>query len=216
MKKIKLMVILFFLVGTVTAQTNAAEDNQKTDKKESQTLFKNPSHVGWYVAPDFAWTQFDNRDVYMGGISGGVIFDHTFSLGLAGYGIMNSNNLTFDGILSGRPAALYGGYGGLKMEYRIQPSSMVHIGFPLLIGGGGLFYGETFDNWDDNDWDSNYPSTSFFVVEPGVMAGINLIRFMRLDLGASYRLTSNLSLPQTGSDVFNGFNLFMSLKFGKF
>jgi len=182
---------------------------------ESETLFKNPQHIGWYVGAEFGYTRFDDKDVFLSGLSGGVIFNHKFSLGIGGYGIVNSYNLVYSDITPPDDLYLYGGYGGLKMEYRLNPSKVFHVSFPLLIGGGALSYNRHND-MDYNYMEESYASDGFFVVEPGVMMGVNLIKFMRLDAGVTYRFAPEIDLPQTSSVLLNSFNAVVSLKFGKF
>jgi hypothetical protein len=211
MKKYISLTLCLLTVVSLLAQTNVGN----TKSQQNQTLFGNPSHIGWYVGPDFAFTQFDNRDVFLMGLSSGVVLNHSFTLGLAGYGIMNSNNLRYSGISEAGDLYLYGGYGGMKLEYRLFPSSAVNVNLPLLVGGGGLVYSRS--NWANNDYeyeDSVYASDGFFVVEPGVMVGLNLLSFMRLDLGVTYRYVPNLDLPKTNSGLINGFNAVASLRFG--
>ncbi|MCU0356588.1 MAG: hypothetical protein MUE95_03315 [Cyclobacteriaceae bacterium] len=212
MKKLLMVSLAVFLLTEATAQRYPKEGAQ-----ENETLFRNPSHVGWYVGPEFGYTRFTNQDVFLSGLSGGVIFNHNFSLGLGGFGIMNTGNLKYSDISDTEDLYLYGGWGGLKLEYRIEPQRAVHLSFPLLIGGGGLSYSKY--NWKDYDTgmeDGNYASDSFFVVEPGVMLGLNLIKFMRLDIGISYRYAPNVDLPKTSTGIINTFNGVASLKFGKF
>ncbi|MEO8210019.1 MAG: hypothetical protein ABI840_05630, partial [bacterium] len=128
--------------------------------------------------------------------------------------------LKYSGINDFTDVYLYGGYGGLKMEYRIMPLNVVNVAFPLLIGGGGAAY----STWGSEDWQSyNYNNhheayvwDSYFVIEPGVAIGLNLLKFMRFDTGVSYRFTSNINLPRTNNGLMNNMNLNMSLKFGRF
>ena len=134
---------------------------------------------------------------------------------------MNSQNLKYSGINDTADVYLYGGYGGLKLEYRLNPSKKINVAFPLIIGGGGAAY-STYghDDWHkyegDEDYDYAYAWDSFFVIEPGVVLGINLLKFMRLDAGVSYRYAPGVELPNTSSSVFNSLNTTVSLKFGKF
>jgi hypothetical protein len=108
----------------------------------------------------------------------------------------------------------------LLLEYRIYPLKPVNIAFPLLIGGGGA----VFSTWGPNNWhnsnndpvDDIYNWDSYFVIEPGVIVGINLLKFLRLDGGITYRLLQGLNLPETGTDMMNGWNAKLSLKFGRF
>jgi hypothetical protein len=92
---------------------------------------------------------------------------------------------------------------------------VVHVSFPLLIGAGSLSYNRNND-MDYNYMEESYASDGFFVVEPGVMLGLNLIKFMRLDIGVTYRFAPSIDLPETSSVLLNTFNAMASLKFGKF
>lgn len=204
----------------ITASSIAQTD---TNRAPIQTVFGKPQHIGWWISPDFAYTQLSNRDAWLGGMSGGVILDHSFSIGVAGYGIMNSNSLVYSNVLDTANVYLYGGYGGLKLEYRLWPLKMINIAFPLLIGGGGVGYSTW--NWnhdyyyDDPYHDHHheyYSWDGFFVLEPGVTVGINLLRFMRLDVGASYRWAPSVNLPSTSRELTDGFNATMALRFGGF
>lgn len=195
----------------------------KAQTEPMQTLFGNAGPVGWWVSTDFAYTGIDDRDAWLGGMSGGVIVNHNFSIGFAGYGILNSSNLKFSNVLDTADVYLYGGYGGLKLEYRFNPSRVVHLAFPLLIGGGAVSY-STF-TMSENDWNHSgdmesqdylYAWDNFFVIEPGVTIGVNVLKWMRFDIGASYRYAPGITLPKTDSGLMNGVNANFSLKFGKF
>jgi hypothetical protein len=208
MKKI-IIVILCLLNGLVMAQDNV-EKIDSTDK----TLFRKP--IGWYAAADFEYTKFDKKDVYLGGLSGGVIFDHRFSMGLAFLIALNSPHLKFSDVAPHQDVFLYCSYGGLKMEYILFPTKKVFVKFPVLIGGGGITY-ETVNHmpgYSKNDY--TFASNNFFVFEPGVLVGINIIEYTRLELGSMYRLSSNVQLPNTSSHILYGFNAVVSLKFGQF
>jgi hypothetical protein len=73
--------------------------------------------------------------------------------------------------------------------------------------------------WDELR-DDHRPSVinndAFFVIEPSVRAEINILRFMRLNAGVSYRYTDNLQLVNTSTDMINNFTAMVGLKFGKF
>jgi hypothetical protein len=220
MKKFLFTFLILIASFTIQAQTETKTDTTGKGSDKIQTLFTKTGQIGWWLSGDFAWTKFDSRDVFLGGMSGGIIINHSFSIGLAGYGIMNSQNLKYSGINDTADVYLYGGYGGLKLEYRINPLKMVNVAFPLLIGGGGLSYSTWgMDNMHGNNHensDFSYAWDSFFVIEPGVVVGVNLLKFMRLDAGISYRFVTGLDLPKTTSNLINSFNASISLKFGRF
>lgn len=223
----RIFLTAFIAMGTFLIASSQSDSTNYAAKNDGEirTLFKGLDKsvkVGFYGSPDFSWTQFDNRNVYMMGLSGGVILNHTFSIGLAGKGIVNSHDLWYNNIQDSVGAYLYGGYGGLKLEYKLFPESPVHLSFPLLIGAGGLVYSNfTYQDFEENDEDFehsdyNIDSDGFFVIEPGVMLEINLIKFMRLNAGVSYRYASQINLMNTSNGLLNNFNVNVALVFGKF
>ncbi|MEI7499026.1 MAG: hypothetical protein WCK84_01150 [Bacteroidota bacterium] len=232
MKKLLLFLIMVLSQTlAVFSQDEPVSKSSATNEGEIKTLFKKSDtkiKIGYYLGPESAYTQFKGRDVFLGGLSLGVIINHFFSVGLSGYGIMNSRQLWYDNIIDTTGAYLSGGYGGVKFEFRILATSPVHVNFPILIGGGGLVYNShnynnrdySKHNYNDNKNKKDDCSTiawdSFFVVEPGVMIELNLLKFMRLDAGISYRYTPDLNLVNTSSGLINNFNANLSLKFGKF
>lgn len=216
------MIKLFISILAVIYAVIVHGQTDTADYLNNKTLFREPAHVGWYIAPEFAWTHFDSRNAVLAGLNISAIFDHKVTFGFAGYGIINSYHLDYSDVLDSTEAYLYGGYGGIYLEYRVHPESVVHFSFPLLIGGGVLSMGEQ-RNYYNNYYNQNYYideydyiMDGFFVIEPGVLIGINILNFMRMDLGAKYRYAPSIDLPQSNADAFTGINLFTSLKFGAF
>lgn len=223
----KLVFALTMILGQFGsfAQDDNANSHYAKQDNDIQTVFRQPKdhhQVGFYIGPEGAWTKFDQKNVYLAGLSFGVIVDHVFSVGLSGYGILNSSELYYPDVNSWDSAGsyLYGGYGGFKFEFKAFPTFPVHISFPLLIGGGGLVYDTWNYRYDEYHYDSYDGYTvdwdAFFVVEPGIRMEVNLVSFMRVDAGVSYRYTPDLDLLNTSSSLINNFNLAFSLKFGKF
>jgi len=216
----KSLVALFFVLTLISAkaQTEQVPPPKAGEPEKLQTIFASPVRVGWWLSPDFGWTRMDGRDAFMSGMSGGIILNHSFAIGLGFYGIMNSENFKYPDIAELEDLYLYAGYGGLKLEYRLEPMKKIHVAFPLLIGGGGVSYSTWGNDMNNNEYhhDYSYAEDTFFAFEPGVNVGFNVLKFMRFDTGMSYRFASKVELPQTSSNLMNGFNLNFSLKFGKF
>lgn len=221
MKNYIFTLLAAFTFSIVHAQTETKTTSASSEPEKMQTLFSNTGKLGWWISPDFGWTQIENKDAFLFGLSSGIIVKHSFSFGFAGCGIVNTHNLNYQGINDTADVYLYGGYGGFKMEYRINPLKMINVAFPFLIGGGGVSY----STWDPYDWHNSqnsyedaysYAWDSYFVIEPGVVIGINMTKFMRLDIGASYRYAPGVQLPRTSDNFLNGFNFISSLKFGSF
>ena len=195
----------------------------KSGNDEVNTLFgrDGKTRIGWFIGIDPGYTQFGNRDVWMGGISGGMVIDHNFSIGLMGRGWTNRNGMYYPEVTDTAGAYLEGGYGGLLLEYTLFPKSVIHVTFPVIIGGGGASYvtDDEYSGWDEDDNDDckNVIDTDeFFVFEPGVRAEINVFKFMKLNAGVSYRWVGNLDMVNTSSAMMNNFTATVGLKFGKF
>lgn len=196
----------------------AQDDPQKTsDDQEIQTLFSNktPVRVGWFASFEPGYTQFDGKDAWLGGVSGGMIINHSLSIGMIGHWWYDPTK--YNGVIEDvADARFMGGYGGFLLEYTLFPKKLVHVTFPVIIGGGGASYVDNWQEWDKNSDHHIYASDAFFVFEPGVRAEINILKFMRFNLGVSYRAVSGLDLINTPSDKLQGFTLGAGLKFGKF
>jgi len=226
------MIIFLFLGSTVLSQEDFSAKPDQQDPDEIKTLFqkgkphKKPA-IGYFIGPEFAYTQFSgNKNVLLLGLNMGVTVDHWLSVGLAGYGIINSGNLEYDEMVyddinkTWQSANLYGGYGGLLVEFTVIPRSVVHVSFPVLIGGGGLTYMYRPEYVNQYDWSGlqSVDWDAFFVVQPGVKVEFNIVKFFRIGVGVSYRYTPDLDLQQdkTTNLIINQFNANLSLKFGKF
>jgi hypothetical protein len=201
-----LIFILTFTVvflNSVVAQRDTGRTKSRGPDPEFKTIFKNPPgpvKVGFFVGPEFAYSQFKEKPALLAGVSGGVILDHVFSVGLCGYGIVNSQNLYYNNIKDTMDGYLYGGYGGLRLELIVNPNAPVHFCFPFIIGGGGLNYSSFNYSGNSGHQSGMYPEdysishSSFFFIQPGVMVGFNLLNFLRFDTGVSYRYSPNLDL----------------------
>lgn len=218
MKRIALLLASLIIAIVVNAQQ---ENQEKTD--EMNTVFGKGKKVkiGWFVGIDPGYTQFDKRDVWLGGLSAGMIIDHNFTIGLTGRGWVNRDEMLYTDVTDTAGVYLEGGYGGLLLEYTLFPKSLVHVTFPVMIGAGGATYvtEKEYREWDGDEWDDHHKSLdsdAFFVVEPGVRAEINLLKFMRLNAGISYRYVGDLQLINTSKDLMNNFTATVGLKFGKF
>jgi hypothetical protein len=224
MKRLSFAIMFALLTAALFAQDEPA----KINNDEMNTLFGkgNKTTIGWFIGPAGGYTRFCSSDVALAGIQVGMVVNHNFTIGLAGYGVANSDHLVYPQFVDTTDVRLEGGYGGLLLEYTLFPKSVVHVTFPLIIGGGSMAYisnDETADwdddDWDDDNWDCDHQTIDqdvFFVVEPGVRAEVNILKFMRFGAGVSYRYAPDLDMINTSSGFINNFTASASLKFGKF
>jgi len=221
MKKILSFILLALFLQAGFAQET--EDGMKTlfsgKKMKFSGGFINPELKGTIINPG------DGKDGYgflMGGRLG-FIFNEKYSIGLGGYGLVTEHT-TPNGtdILDPNydPDAKIGfGYGGLIFEYTLFGNKMIHFTIPVLVGGGvASLYKDVVIDEEEWTWDdfTNYENSGFFVVEPGVNIEVNVTKFMRFDLGASYRLVQFVEMDNLTNDDLSNIAVNASLKFGIF
>jgi hypothetical protein len=206
-----LTIIMMGLMASAIAQS---------DEDQIQTIFgdrdRDIDHGG-YGAVTVGYTQIGGVDVVTLGGRAGWLIDHHVTLGLAGTALVNS--IYLDGYWPEEDGYyLVGGYGGFFVEPIIAPKFPVHLSFPIMIGGGGLALNDY--TWHDYEWeyDDYYPYDwdSYFVLEPGVEIELNLVKFLRVSFGASYRYTTDLHMQYVPKDLMRGWNYTFSLKMGVF
>lgn len=209
MKKTALFFIL--AMGMLCAQ---AQDDYNND--QVKTVFSKNRSNGFYGAFTLGYSQIDGKDALVTGGRMAFIFDHSFAIGLGGYGFVN--NLDYHTYYNNQPLdyTLAGGYGGLIIEPIVGGRNPVHFSFPILVGVGGAAliedspYTWEYDPFNEVDHDL------FFVVEPAVELEANLTKWFRTAASISYRFTSNVNLFETNKDVLRGLVFNLTFKFGKF
>jgi len=211
MKKviITLLTLLFIAILNVHAQ-------QDNSQNEMRTLTGPGRAIGGYGAFTTGYSVIDNRDAFEFGFRGMWLTNHSVGFGIGT--TMFANEPAYNSA-SGTDQFLTGAYGGFIIEPIFAPMLPLHVSFPVLIGGGGMSRFET--DWDTFD---NFviPSMEYFLlIEPGAEAELNVTRFFRIGLGASYRLPFDFGATGGGlegvspSDI-RGFSYHLALKFGKF
>ena len=210
MKRYLFLVIVLF----ISSATFSQEDRKNDD--EIITLAKNSSSIGGYGGISLLYSQIDNRDALVFGARGGVVFNHSLTVGLGGAGFINESK---EGINTDEHYSLAGGYGGVLIEPIIFPKTPVHLSIPILFGVGGVANTVRYD-YDDDPW--GYDETdvldgdAFIFIEPGIELELNVVKFFRFSLGAYYRKTSDIKLDGIPKDALDGFSYGVSFKFGRF
>lgn len=164
------------------------------------------SHGG-YGGLVFKYSKVNGNYRTFVGAKGGWVINHTFVVGLAGYGLIDEFDedwwyYDFD-------SGLQMGYGGLMLEYIVHPHRLVHLSTSLLIGGGSYSYA---DYWLDfsNDVDN------FFVIEPEMNMMLNVTNYFRMGFGVGYRFVDNDHRLVLDDKDLSGLSLTLTLKFGWF
>ncbi|GAB2797990.1 hypothetical protein GCM10027275_49370 [Rhabdobacter roseus] len=198
--------------------------------------------IGLSVGGEIQYGMLAGQFTPMAGVSGMVHFNQKFAIGAAGYSTL-AENFAPTSLNAGKALALSNVYGGLKMEFTPRPDAKVHVSFPLLIGMGFAqvdsvnSLGERGqDHYTDpitgleNDREGRDHheggNSDYFVMQQGVNLEMNLIRYVKLTLGVSYRIVPTVSqeknaaatttYPALTAGQLGGVNLSAGLRIGLF
>jgi hypothetical protein len=200
--KIKLLIILCFVVLNTTAQTNEA----------AKTIFGNgKTNIGYFISPSCKFGEIAGNTAILPGIGAGVVFNDRLYLGINFQYIASEN--TPEKELDNR-LYLDQRYCGLRFEYAMRPEKVVHINFPVELG-----IGETELDLKDSYEDEGLVPTDdawFAYLEPGVALEINLQKYLKLSLSAGYRLVSDLSFRNLTEKDLMGMTYSVGLRIGRF
>ena len=144
----------------------------------------------------------------------GYIADSKFDLSFVGSGLVSEKGI-FDA--EDKDEFLVAGMGGLQIEPILFGKQMINLSFPLFLGAGVAALTTDDSNSifdcgpiDADDWEP------MFIAQPGVNAVFNITSFLQFELGAKYRLSSDLVFRDENIGNLNGFNLGAGLKIGYF
>ncbi|MBX3043330.1 MAG: outer membrane beta-barrel protein [Candidatus Kapabacteria bacterium] len=194
--------------------------------EEPETLFGNGDiEFGGYGGPEVKFTNFNNDFGVLVGGRAGIIVNSVFTVGVGGYGLVTSHPVDDYYVspniwdrTSDTNAYLRMGYGGLHLGFIVEPNKIVHITAGVLIGAGGAMYTSAYMHnvGEFDDHLKTFERSAFFIAEPQIGAELNLLKFMRMEVSASYRFISGLQLPNTENKDLSGFSGNVMFKFGKF
>ncbi len=193
---------------------------KKREKKERPPREPEEKKFRIYGASTTALTAMGNDAAIKMGGRAVWLKNSRFGIGLAGYALQGPANT--DPALSNDTYKLAGGYGGLLLEYNLNPNKAIHLSFPLVVAGGAMTYVQkdiTLNNLPRAFEDQRVIA----IVEPGAMLEFNVVKYVKVALDVSYRYTSfaELNYEDTGDVILaggglNNFSGGVTVKFGIF
>ncbi|MBN2509106.1 MAG: hypothetical protein JXB03_02475 [Spirochaetales bacterium] len=209
-----IITFLLFSSGLIFAEDSAPK-----------TLFGDFLSISGYGGVSVEYARLNDETYgWLTGGRGAVIIDDTFAIG--GFGkmfVQPTKRAELTGTpYSGEEPYVHLGYGGLLLEYHLNPKDLVHLSVGVLAGVGGVSYSPYSIEDDEFDTDADRPTDieAFVVVEPEVTLLINLTRFCRAGLGVSYRypygLDGNENAAELTDSTLQGFNGILQIQFGWF
>lgn len=172
-----------------------------------ETLLPGGLAAGGYGASVFRLTAVDGRLAYLTGGQGAIVFEHTLTVGAAGYGLSAP---TIEKTIQGVRTRLGLIYGGALLGITIANNRLWHGGVNTLLGGGIASYSNS------ESLNSVKANTTFFVAEPQLYAELNVTRWFRIALGAGYRFSAGASMEDFDDGDLRAVIGDLALKFGNF
>ena len=152
------------------------------------------SESGFYGGPVFRMGGVNRNIAAFLGYRGGWVINRTVSAGGGGYALIS------DSYVSG--SRLQMSYGGLEVEYKLNPDDLFHLTLRSLVGFGGVEL-------------PGVGSESFFAFEPGAGVELNVAKFFKISAGVSCRLVAGADrVPGITNETLSGLNGEIVLLFG--
>lgn len=189
--------ILFFLLLSIATFSAHAQS-------ETQTLLGKGKVNSWgvMISPSLQTASIYGETALFTQMKAGVVVNGNWTIGA--FSGVTPVELFPAGLQSqfARPTDFRLYTGGGFVEYRVQPTKLLHLAFPLAVGG-------IMNDMDDRDWNGGFDLNDDgedyrLFVEPGVNLELNLHKYARLYAGLSYRFhgnsiyTEGLAVPATG------------------
>jgi len=174
----------------------------------AQTLLGSDIESGGYGGPAIRFTTINGDFGVMFGGQGAWVVGKTFGIGGAAFGVTTEHELA-----APDEYELSFSYGGVLLEYFIDPDRLTHWHFNLILGAGGVSVGQRGSQSDDDD--------TVFVIEPSAHLGLNVTNQLKIGCGIGYRLVRDLKSTMktdfglTATDLSGPF-LAITLRFGSY
>jgi hypothetical protein len=217
-KYITAMLLLIVLSSNIQAQDEATTTS---DVPNSLFRFSGIKSSGFYIAATNSFTSINGKFANMSGLYGGWFVNKKLLIGVGG-AATNTALRVPERYKTEAGADMRYQYAqfGLMTEYVMNSNNKVHLAFNMLTGAGFTAQyiqdeWETFDDrhhYDHYDHDTNF----FVVVEPGAQVEVNILRWMRLSTGVSYRQTFGSNAKGLSDGDLSNISGNVGLKFGRF
>jgi opacity protein-like surface antigen len=213
MKKTIILSALLILLYSAAFSQDPEFEYYKS--KEIKTLLGRNRTGGGYGAFSAGYSVIDNKHAVLFGGKFGWLASHSIGIGIGATGFINEFH--YEPSLD-KDVFLAGGYGGLYIEPILMPRSPVHLSFPVLLGAGGISYVSKESDLNDNLIED---SEAFLLIEPAAELELNLTRYFRFAIGASYRFPTSFNVglsgsPKANAESIRGMSYMATFKFGKF
>jgi len=186
-----------------------AEGTEQAD----QVMLPGDVTHGGYGGPVVKFTTMTSEAAVLVGGEGGWIINHSLIIGGAGYGLATVHGAPPELSPPLGRSTLQFGYGGARLAYVIRPHDLVHVTLAALVGGGGYTILTHNDLRDDYQ---THNSRAFFALEPEAQVEANVLKWLRVGLGVSYRYIGTEAVAGLSSSDLSGPAGMVVIKAGAF
>lgn len=217
MRKIK----FYFAVSIFSLLLIGKLDAQEADNTFRNIFSSNPS-FGGYGMQQVGYTKINGLNTVFFRIGGAISIDKKLTIGAVLSPFFTENPRQNSEV----ETAYQGNYIAFLLEPIFFSKKPIHFTVPLLIGGGGI---STKRNYGGGmytyQWNKRWED--YLLFEPGINAEANLTKYLKIFVGLSYRMATEVSLDKVDNRTntkttifkngeFNGFNFIFGIKVGKF
>lgn len=196
--------LLFFLCFSINI-ASAKDENIMT---ESTTNELDKFELGF----DMNYCEMDTKPSVNIGLSGSLIINKYFSLGLKGTAVWYDHRLSK--LDANRTYHLESGYGGMVLKPSYPITDKFTISMPIYIGSGFLQYKYDGKYREELTWtEETIDREVFSFVEPGINLTYRLNNNVGLSAMFNYRMTSEIRLIDTNDDFMNQANFGFALNY---
>jgi hypothetical protein len=181
-------------------------------------LFSQQLDGGAFGAPVVKFSSIAGQNAILAGGGFGWVIDSSIVLGGGIYALESRVKTNIVDPISGQDVLLGFNCGGIELEYIFFPRNYIHASIDMFIAGAGTTYGVS----NKSVPHSSYFSQNLLLVEPQVNIEFNIVDWLHIDTGVSYRICippgtdSFYDTGGIGLHDLQGLSVLFTFKFGEF
>ena len=216
-------IVLTLILGLSFSATQAQEDMKYLFQSKDGDV-----PISGFAAVINEFSSFNKDFGFSLGGGAALLIDQRFFIGAYGLGLTTRHERYYASYKDGNLKELYPitrfGHGGFWLGYIHKPKNAVHFGVNTKLGWGAVTLTDKVTKYEDFTRE-NYNLDNVFVITPEITLGLNLLKWMRADIGLGYRFVTgvddtyneeSVKLDYYSKDAFNSVTGSVTLAFGWF
>lgn len=213
-KSLTAIFIIFIITSVSAAELDSKEKQEQMNLPPKILLDPDNLYFSGYWGVYSSYSKIADTNGFLMGPRAGLTINNNFAIGLGAMFLLYPKDV--DKLCGDSYSGVYKtasfNYGGLLLEYYLNPKDLIVFSAGSLIGGGSF----KLSGKDAATKKSISDDSKFFTVEPEINVFINITRSCRFSIGTSYRYVSGINLKDFKSKDFNGFTASAMVQLGWF